>query len=56
MANPAVVTPADLKPTFTTSEFSIHAFSYQSSIPMIVQRTVNESAAVLDYFASSPTP
>ncbi len=56
VANPAVVTPADLKPTFTTSEFSIHAFSYQSSIPMIVQRTVNESAAVLDYFASSPTP
>ncbi len=29
---------------------------YQFADPAIVQRTVNESVAVLEYFAQSPTP
>lgn len=53
-----VIAPGELRPTFstTTFDFNIHAFSYLGTDLAIAQRTVNESAAVLEYFATSPTP
>ena len=53
-----LLAPGELRPTFstTTFDFNIHAFSYLGTDLAIAQRTVNESAAVLEYFAASPTP
>ena len=57
VADPAVVSAPDLRATFTMmTEFNIHAFSYNDTDPAIVQRVVNESAAILEYFAASPSP
>lgn len=57
VADPAVVSAPDLRATFTMeTEFNIHAFSYNNTEPAIVQRVVNESAAILEYFATSPSP
>jgi hypothetical protein len=48
----------DLHPTFAVQgfEFNVHAFSYNGTDAAIVQRTVNESAAIVEYFARSPAP
>lgn len=48
----------DLRPTFAVQgfDFNVHAFSYNGTDAAIVQRTVNESAATVEYFARSPSP
>ena len=47
------VPAAELEPTFENNDFSVnvHAFSYDGRLVGINQRTVNESAAVVQYLA-----
>jgi|LNFM01.1.fsa_nt_gb hypothetical protein len=53
-----VVAPADLQATLSNDpfDFNVHAFSYNGNLLAIAQRTVNESAAVLAYFAAASAP
>jgi hypothetical protein len=52
----ASVIANDLTPTFNTNgaQFNIHAFSYFGTAPGISQRTVNETAAVVEYLNALP--
>ena len=53
-----VLSRIDLRPMFPAlgSEFNVHAFSYNGTDAAIIQRTVNESAAIVEYFVRSPAP
>ncbi len=53
-----IVAPVDLEATFSDDpfDFNVHAFSYNGNLLAIAQRTVNESAAVLAYFAAASAP
>lgn len=49
-ADGTFVQQAELTPTFNAAVgFDVHAFSYFAQTPAINQRTVNESAAIVDY-------
>jgi hypothetical protein len=54
----AIVSQAQMAPTFINpddGQFNIHAFSYFGASPGISQRTVNETAFVVDYLNAIPS-
>jgi hypothetical protein len=56
--DPQLALVIDVRPRFAVQsvDFNVHAFSYNGNDAAIVQRTVNESAAIVEYFARSPMP
>ena len=62
MPDPNVVTTRDVKPAYLAKQphglaVNVHAFSYDGQEPMVIQRVINETAAIVAAVnATKPKP